>query len=73
MNRRRDDPYFDRKTYHMAKHFSDNGDVSALCYSKPRKIKLDRGQSWTIVTKQVTCSKCKAAMRAAGAPTPEVV
>lgn len=60
---RRDDPYFDHKVYHFAAKFRENGDVSALCYSKPRRINLERGQSWTNRPEAVTCPRCRSKLR----------
>ncbi len=54
-----DDPYHDRKKYHMAKLFSDNGDVSPVCAERPRKINLKR-ETWTFRWEAVTCKKCLA-------------
>lgn len=56
---RRDDPYYDRKVYHFAAKFAANGDVSALCYARPRRINLERGQSWTNRPDAVTCQRCR--------------
>ncbi len=52
------DPYHDHKKYHMAKLFSQDGDVSPLCADKPRKLNLKR-ELWTITPTAVTCRKCK--------------
>jgi hypothetical protein len=46
------------KTYHMAAKVNDKGDVSALCYTKPRAIDL-RKQSWTVRPDAVTCPRCR--------------
>ena len=64
---RRDDPYFDRKVYHMAGACRDDGAVSALCYATVRPINLARGQSWTMVEAQVTCRRCRRKLREAKA------
>jgi len=56
---RRHDPYYDHKVYHFAALFSSNGDVSASCYARPRRINLARGQSWTITERFVTCPRCR--------------
>lgn len=56
---RKDDPYYDRKVYHIAKHFSDDGHVSALCYKTPRSIPISRGQSWVLEPDRATCPKCR--------------
>lgn len=60
---RRDDPYYDRKVYHFAAKFAANGDVSALCYKTPKRINLERGQSWTNRPEAVTCSRCRRRLR----------
>lgn len=52
-----DDPYHDRKPYHMANLFSDHGDVSPLCAPRPRKLNLKR-ERWTTSAEAVTCRKC---------------
>lgn len=54
---RRDDPYYDEKVYHFAA--MHGGNVSALCYNRPRVINLARGQSWTIRPDAVTCPRCR--------------
>jgi len=54
-----DDPYHDRKKYHMACKFTEDGEVSALCFDPPRAINLKR-ELWTIRKEAVTCKKCKA-------------
>lgn len=46
------------KLYHMADMITDQGDVSPLCASRPRKIDLRRA-SWTIRSEAVTCQRCK--------------
>lgn len=56
---RKDDPYYDRKVYHLAAKISNHGEVSALCYKRPRAINLARGQSWVTDASRVTCQKCK--------------
>lgn len=47
------------KIVHSAKHVNENGDVSALCYNRPRKINLAKA-NWTLRADLVTCPKCKA-------------
>lgn len=47
------------KIIHRANKINANGDVSALCYSKPRKINLAIS-IWTIRDDAVTCPKCLA-------------
>lgn len=56
-----DDPYGDIKTYHMASKIGPNGEVSALCFKKPRAIS-GRGQTWTTTKSAVTCEKCISAL-----------
>lgn len=58
----RDDPYRDRKKYHKAALFGQNGGVSALCFAKPRAIDLERAL-WTTDDEAVTCKKCLRAMK----------
>ena len=55
-----DDPYHDRRVYHMAKLTDGKGGVSPLCAKKPRRLNLARHQLWTIRWEAVTCSKCLA-------------
>lgn len=55
-----------RKIYHKAAKINGNGDVSALCYAKPRAINLSKA-SWTIRPEAVTCPKCRAALSALAA------
>ena len=56
---RKDDPYYDRKAVHIAKHCTIDGRVSALCYKRPRAIDLKRGQSWVLEPERATCPKCR--------------
>lgn len=56
---RKDDPYYDHKVYHIASKMNDAGEVSALCYKRPRAINLKRGQSWTLVPETATCPRCR--------------
>jgi hypothetical protein len=56
---RKADPYYDHKVYHIASKMNDEGEVSALCYKKPKAINLQRGQSWTLVPETATCSRCR--------------
>lgn len=51
------------KIVHRADKINANGDVSALCYSRPHKINLAVAV-WTIRDDAVTCSKCRAALKA---------
>lgn len=53
----KDDPYHDKKTYHMADKWGPGGKVSALCFKSPRAINLDVAL-WTITPEAVTCKKC---------------
>lgn len=46
------------KIYHMAAKMNDAGDVSALCFKRPRKIDLRRS-TWTIRPVAVTCPRCR--------------
>jgi len=61
---RRDDPYYDNYIYHWASKINSDGDVSALCYVKPRAINYARGQSWTNREEAVTCPRCRRLLRA---------
>jgi hypothetical protein len=45
------------KKYHWGAKINANGDVSALCFEKPRAINLSRA-SWTNRKEAVTCPKC---------------
>lgn len=66
---RKDDPYHDRKVYHIAGALSTTGHVSALCYKSPRAIPLNRGQSWVLDAERATCPKCRK-IAAGGADAP---
>ena len=59
-----DVPGLDRRKYHMAAHFLDDGSVSALCFRRPRAINLRRAL-WTIRKSAVTCPKCLRKLKAA--------
>lgn len=48
-----------RKLYHRGAKIDQKGNVSALCYARPRAINLAR-ESWTITDSAVTCPKCLA-------------
>lgn len=50
------------KVYHFAALISEDGGVSALCYSRPRAINLKAGQSWTLRKEAVTCKRCLKAL-----------
>lgn len=56
-----DDPYRDRKKYHKAALFRQDGSVSALCFRRPRAIDL-RYALWTIDDNAVTCGECLRAL-----------
>lgn len=56
---RHNDPYYDEKVYHFVGKANARGEVSALCYLRPRAINLARGQSWTIRPDAVTCPRCR--------------
>ena len=51
------DPYHDKKTYHMAAACNNLGGVSALCFKRHRSINLQIA-SWTLEPDAVTCEKC---------------
>lgn len=53
------DPYNDMKIYHKAKLVRDNGDVSPLCATVPKKINMTK-ETWTTDNSAVTCKKCLA-------------
>ena len=63
-----DDPYNDRKVYHLGHLGSETGDVSPRCAKKPRKIDLTK-ELWTITESAVTCNKCLAKMKEPGTET----
>lgn len=49
------------RMYHMAHKFKqdNSGDVSALCFKRPRKIDMQHGRvAWTLRPESVTCPKC---------------
>lgn len=60
---RKHDPYYDHKIYHYAALFNREGGVSALCYRRPRRINLAKGQSWTMTARFVTCRRCRKALQ----------
>lgn len=61
---RTNDPYRDRKLYHMAKLFGPDGRVSALCFPNwMRAIPRIRGISWTTDERAVNCKKCLRRLR----------
>ena len=51
------DPYHDSRVYHMADKFGAAGQVSALCFKRPRAINL-KVALWTYRPEAVTCKKC---------------
>lgn len=51
--------------YHRAAKIAPNGHVSALCYSTPRAIPLDKRERWTLIGDSVTCPKCRKLQRGA--------
>lgn len=59
-----DRPLSSEKIIHMAKDVAPNGNVSALCFSRPRAIDLARA-SWTNRPYAVTCKKCIAMFKQA--------
>lgn len=46
-----------RRLVHMAAQIRDDGAVSALCYSEPKRIPYTA--TWTNRPEAVTCQKCK--------------
>ena len=56
------DPYRDRKKYHMAYKFGSHGQTSALCFKTIRAINL-KYALWTVVRNRVTCKKCLRELR----------
>lgn len=42
---------------HMASKVNATGDVSALCFDRPRVINLEK-ESWSFLVMAVTCQKC---------------
>jgi hypothetical protein len=53
------DPYHDNKPIHRAKLISEQGEVSPLCATRPRKLNF-KVETWTLLDKFVTCPKCLA-------------
>lgn len=51
------DPYRDKKKYHMAGFTNELGQVSALCFKRPRPINL-KIALWTLRREAVTCAAC---------------
>lgn len=46
-----------KKIYHMGSLVNIKGDVSALCFKKPRAINLKK-EGWVLRWIAVTCPKC---------------
>ena len=57
------------KVIHFAGLVDREGNVSAYCSYKPRKIDLNRA-TWTIRIDAVTCEKCKHILKAKNAGRP---
>jgi len=55
---RTNDPYHDKRTYHMAKLMDDKGNVSPVCADRPKALDLAKHQLWTLDWNAVTCKKC---------------
>ncbi len=51
-----------RPVLHRAAKINDRGDVSALCFTRPRAIDLRRA-TWTNRDEAVTCPKCLSLLR----------
>lgn len=56
----KDDPYYDKRTYHKGALMNAAGDVSPLCAKKPRRLDLKKHQLWTNRWEAVNCKKCLA-------------
>jgi hypothetical protein len=54
-----------KRVFHLARMIDGRGEVSALCFSRPRAINLRRA-SWVLSPNRVTCPKCKRIIRAHG-------
>ena len=48
---------------HRGDKISEQGDVSALCFKRPRAIDMQRA-SWVLSDSGVTCAKCLRVIRA---------
>lgn len=48
-----------QRIVHFASKWNQRGGVSALCFARPRSIRLSIS-TWTICPQFVTCQKCKA-------------
>jgi hypothetical protein len=53
-----------RMLYHRAGLINEAGAVSAICYKKPRPIRLNGRESWTLRDSATTCPKCLAIIAA---------
>lgn len=51
------------KAVHRGKLVDEHGNVSALCYARPRPIDLSKA-TWTNRDEAVTCRRCLALMEA---------
>jgi hypothetical protein len=49
------------RKYHRANLIDEHGNVSALCFARPRAIDMKRA-SWTNCDDAVTCPKCLVAL-----------
>ncbi len=51
---------WNRDLLHKAKHFATDGsgNVSALCFVRPRRIDMKKA-SWTTTDAAVTCPRCR--------------
>lgn len=43
---------------HMAHKVAPDGNISALCFRKPKAIDMQKA-SWTLAPEAVTCPKCR--------------
>lgn len=60
------------KVIHKAALINEDGEVSALCYKRPRRIDLRRS-TWTIRDHAVTCENCIAVLKARGVDVRKIV
>lgn len=51
-----------KKLTHMAGAVREDGNVSALCFQRPRPIDLTKA-TWTLREEAVTCPRCRKAMK----------
>jgi len=56
-------PFSQTKLYHRGSLIDNKGNVSALCYAKPKAINLKQAL-WTNRDEAVTCPKCLAILKA---------